>query len=92
LQLLSDLHMVAPTTDIADLISGFSPAVYQYHVDLSPSYHSADLNYLFGTPFSGLFVDEMSENGRGNISKFTETDRNFSRRIMRLWTSFAADG
>lgn len=87
--LLSDMHMIAPTIEMADILSEYVN-VYQYHFSLSNCYHSIELNYVFGTPFSGHFADEMTING--SIDDFTPEDRNFSLDIMKLWTNFAKFG
>lgn len=87
--LLSDMHMVAPTIDMSDILSKYVP-VYQYHFSVDDCYHSVELNYVFGSPFSGHFADEMTTNG--TVEGFTEEQRLLSRRIMKLWTSFAKFG
>ena len=89
-QLLSDMHMVAPTVDLAMLLANHSDMrVYQYHFTTQDSYHSVELNYIFGAPFSGLYADEM---GAGEAKNFTEKDKDHSRFMMTLWTDFAKYG
>lgn len=87
--LLSDMHMVAPTVDMCDVLSKHVP-VYQYHFSADSSYHSVELNYVFGAPFSGVFADEMTVNG--TVDSFCPRQRNLSLQIMKLWTSFARHG
>lgn len=59
--------------------------VFLYHVDrLGKSFHSVELNYVFGTPFTGQIVDESDE--RLNSSDY---DIAFSNRFLDLWTDFA---
>ncbi len=81
------MHMVAPTVDLAVALSNHSDVrVHQYHFTAHDSYHSVELNYVFGAPFSGVFADEMSG---GHGKNFSERDRAHSRFMMRLWTNFA---
>ena len=84
------MHMVAPTADMSDLISRHSHKLYQYHISVDNSYHSIELNYVFGAPFSGRFADEMII--EGNTSMFNEAERYFSIKVMTLWTNFAKTG
>ena len=64
LQVLSDMHMIAPTDDMANLIAVHSSDIYEYHFSTpGNSFHSVELNYVFGAPFSGQFADEMTVNG-----------------------------
>ena len=82
--------MVAPTVDLAMLLANHSDMrVYQYHFTTQDSYHSVELNYVFGSPFSGLYADEM---GADKGKNFTEKDREHSRFMMILWTNFAKYG
>src|SRR4051812_38117620 len=90
LQLLSDMHMIAPIVDMADILSTYHGQVYQYHFSLDSSFHSVELNYVFGAPFSGYFADEMTING--TIDLFSEEDRRLSIIVMSLWTNFAKTG
>lgn len=83
------MHMVAPTIDMSDILSKYVP-VYQYHFSVDDCYHSVELNYVFGAPFSGHFADEMTING--TVEGFSEEQRQLSRHIMRLWTNFAKFG
>ena len=81
--------MVAPTVDLAMILANHSDMrVYQYHFTTQDSYHSVELNYVFGAPFSGLFTDEMSAEGKN----FTKKDKDHSRFMMLLWTDFARYG
>ena len=80
------MHMVAPTVDIADLVSDHNDQVFQYHFTMQQSFHSVELNYVFGAPFSGQCADEMSVERPCN---FTHKDKQHSVRIMTLWTNFA---
>ncbi len=43
--------MVAPTVDIAILVSQHNSEVFQYHFTTHDSFHSVELNYVFGAPF-----------------------------------------
>ena len=84
------MHMVAPTVDLAMLASKHHPDVYQYHFNTHDSYHSNELNFVFGAPFSGEFADEM--NTENSNKTFTEREKNLSVTVMRLWTNFAKYG
>ena len=83
------MHMVAPTVELANLVSHHNPEVYQYHFSVDDSYHSVELNFVFGAPFSGKCADEMSATVCRN---FTKQDRQQSERIMAMWTNFAKYG
>ena len=84
------MHMIAPIVDMADIVSHYQPEVYQYHFTLDPSFHSVELNYVFGTPFSGHFADEMTDGG--TVELFTEQQRHLSLIVMEMWSNFAKDG
>ncbi len=81
------MHMVAPTADLAELLAAYHPDVYQYHFIVPNSFHSVELNYVFGSPFSGRLADEM--NYDQTLDMFNDTDRAYSALVMRLWTNFA---
>ena len=84
------MHMVAPTVDMAELVSRHSNEIYQYHFSTHNTYHSVELNYIFGAPFSGHFADEMTING--SVNDFDSNQRRQSERIMKLWSNFAKYG
>lgn len=46
----------------------------------------AELNFVFGSPFTGFSVDT------GSRQSYTDTDRRVSARVMTLWTNFAKHG
>jgi len=90
-QVLSDMHMIAPTDEMADLIAEHNPDIYEYHFSTpGDSFHSVELNYVFGAPFSGLFADEMTING--SVDQFNHAQRQLCRDVIRLWTNFAKYG
>lgn len=85
------MHMIAPTTEMADLVATHTDEIFQYHFSTpGNSYHSIDLNYVFGAPFSGTFADEMTVNG--TVDQFTSAEKQLSRDVMRMWRNFAANG
>ena len=85
------MHMFAPTVEMADIVAQHSTNIYQYHFSTpGHSYHSIELNYVFGAPYSGLFADEMTVNG--SIDKFSVAEKQLSLDVMKLWTSFARTG
>ena len=88
LQLLSDLNMVAPASDMASMVAQHYRQVYQYQFASERSYHSEDLNFVFGAPISGIMSDEMKmgHNSRGH---YDENARDLSRHVMIMWTNFA---
>jgi len=91
LQVLSDMHMIAPSDEMADLIAVHSSDIYEYHFSTpGNSFHSVELNYVFGAPFSGQFADEMTING--SVEQFTDEQRQLCRDIIKLWTNFAKYG
>ena len=73
----------------SQLARGSHAKVYLYHLDNMPSYHSVELNYVFGTPFIGGDVDEM---GILNTRLFTEFDKQKSVMFMQMWVNFARYG
>lgn len=88
MQVLSDLGLVAPTSHMASMLARKAGMpVFLYHMDNDISYHSVELNYVFGVPIVGGDVDEM-----GIINDFNDTDRTISHMFMRLWTDFAKHG
>ena len=46
------MHMVAPSVKQAVYLSKQGIPVYQYHFSKKPSWHSIELNYIFGSPFT----------------------------------------
>ena len=62
--------------------------VYLYYVDNYISYHSVELNHVFGVPWIGGDVDELS------IWKKMDApmDKQRSVTFMQLWTNFAKWG
>lgn len=79
--------MVAPTVDMADQIAHHGGSIFQYHINSGESYHSVELNFLFGAPFSGKYADEMKVDE--NQSNFSAQEADFSEKIMTMWTNFA---
>ena len=86
-QVLTDLGLVAPTSSMAETLSKSNPDVYTYYLDHHTSYHSVELNYVFGVPFIGGSVDEF-----GILKNFTDVDKTKSTKFMRMWTNFAKYG
>jgi len=84
------MQMIAPITEMADMISAFEEDIYQYHFSVPSSFHSVELNYVYGAPFSGHFADEMTMNG--TVELFDEQDRQLSLRMMDMWIHFAKHG
>lgn len=95
LQLISDVDMIVPTVYLAALISrNPRTRVYEYHYTMANSYHSVDLNYVFGAPFTGWYADDVNTN-IANLSErttFTEGDRALSVKVMRMLTHIAITG
>jgi carboxylesterase type B len=94
---MSDLSMVTPTVELADNFADRQVPVYVYqfsHVSSSMeesflgSYHSSELNYLFGATFTGIDVDSYNE----VIHNYTDTDRDVSIRMMTQWSNFVKFG
>ena len=83
------MHMVAPTVELATLVSKHQQDVYQYLFTTDYSYHSVELNYVFGAPFSGKYADEMTANG---IKNFSNTEKRHSILMMTLWSNVAKYG
>jgi len=83
------MHMHAPTVELAELVSNHTHDIYQYHFGIDNCYHSIELNYVFGAPYSGRMADEMSVN---KTPEFSSGDKEFSLRIMTMWTNFAKYG
>jgi carboxylesterase type B len=97
--LYTDFLFWAPTIHMATIVSQQGIPVYVYvfnhyspnATDLAKtlkSHHSIELNYLFGSPFTGLNVDTYKV---ANAS-YSDTDREMSRTMMKLWTNFAKYG
>lgn len=94
LQLLTDIHMITPTVHLATIVARCPTArIYEYHFHMDDSYHSAELNYVFGAPFSGIYADEINPDAEHTNKKvFTDAERDFSVRIMQMWVHIAATG
>ena len=85
------MHMIAPTDDMANLIAVHSSDIYEYHFSTpGNSFHSVELNYVFGAPFSGQFADEMTVNG--SVEQFNQDQRQLCKDVIKLWTNFARNG
>ena len=88
LQVLSDLGLVAPTAEMAGRLAVREEhPVYMYYFNSALSYHSVELNYVFGLPFVPGSVDEM-----GAITQFNDSDKEISSFMIKLWTNFATYG
>ncbi|CAH1801579.1 unnamed protein product [Owenia fusiformis] len=95
---VSDLSLVVPSIYMgARLAKADDSQVYMYSFDVTSSifpkkwmgsYHGNELNYLFGSPFTGLNVD--GQEGRYRV--FTEDDKRESGNVMELWSNFAKYG
>ena len=46
----------------------------------------SELNYIFGSPYTGFSVDT------GTRQLFTEADKEVSKQMMMLWTNYAKYG
>ena len=81
--------MVAPTAEMADKLAAKSgQKVYLYYVDNYISFHSVELNHVFGVPWIGGNVDEL-----GIWKDMTSVfDKKRSVTFMQLWTNFAKFG
>ena len=86
--------MVVPTVELVNIMSKYTKDVFEYHFSLTDSFHSAELNYVFGAPFSGIYADEMNQDTEqaNHTTVFTQADRNLSVRIMQLWSHIATTG
>ena len=80
--------MVAPADEMASLVAGNYREIYKYHFASAHSYHSEDLNFVFGAPLSGIMADEMKM-GHNSNEHYDEKARDLSRRVMTMWTNFA---
>jgi len=58
----------------------------QYFQPWQSNYHEIELNYIFGSPFTGINTD------KGAPDEFTDEERELSRRMMKLWSDFAKYG
>lgn len=94
-QFMSDLLMVAPTIRMAIFMRRSGKPVYFYKFNhrsahTAPAwwgcYHSLELDYLFGSAFSGYNI------ARDRNQNHTDRDRKISRKLMQLWTNFAKYG
>ena len=83
--------MVAPVSQMVQWLTlRGDRQVYFYIFDNGTVYHSIDLNYVFGVPFTMRDVDEFGFcDGRCNYS---QQDKDFSKFMMKMWVSFARDG
>ena len=80
--------MVAPAAEMASMVARHYREVYQYYFGSEQSYHSEDLNFVFGAPLSGIMADEMKM-GFNASGHYDEKARDVSRNVMRMWTNFA---
>ena len=88
LQVLTDLGLVAPTSFMAEKLSRKrNSQVYTYYLDHHTSYHSVELNYVFGVPYIGGSVDEIEI-----LRNFTDVDKRKSSMFMKMWSNFAKFG
>ena len=87
--------MHAPITALADILDSHEVPVSMYRFEHASAhtqqdwwgtYHSLELDAVFGSPFTGfnLAVD--------NYTSDSETDRDVSRLVMHCWTTFAKHG
>ena len=81
--------MVAPTIQLADVLSRHQEQVYYYYFRHPLSYHSIELSYLFGTPFG---ADPGDESGKVSYATSTDGDRKMSLYLMLQWRAIARDG
>ena len=87
-QVLTDLGLVAPTSAMAAKLAALgNTQVYTYYFDHHITYHSVELNYIFGIPYIGGSVDEF-----GILQKFDEVDKDKSSLFMKMWSDFAKTG
>ena len=86
--MLTDLGLVAPTSEMAGLLSHRKQQqVYVYYFNHQISYHSVELNFVFGTPFIQGSVDEFEQ--LNIVKNFTAKDKWRSNMFMKLWVNFA---
>jgi len=95
-KLLSEMFIDAPTVKIASLSTdaGVPTFFYSFKLDENnprysnwqSSYHAMELNYIFGSPFSGVEIEG------GLRRNFTDEERRISHRIMTYWSNFATYG
>ena len=92
---MGDLSMYAPGLELVDLLEKHDVPVYVYEfkhesvhtpVEWWGTYHSLELDYVFGSPFSGynIAIDDWANH--------TDTDKRVSRVVMNYWTQFAKSG
>lgn len=89
------MTMFAPITKLADILISHNVPVYMYmfeHEYINSmeqwwgSFHSLELDYVFGSPFTGFNI------GLDDWANHTELDKNMSRRTMQGWANFAKHG
>ncbi len=87
--------MLSPTVEVATLLHRNHLPVYLYtfnhhSIFTDPlwwgAHHQVELNFIFGSPYSGFNVDQAS------LQNYTEDDRRVSKLMMTLWTNFAKTG
>ena len=87
--------MFSPSIQLASLLAMHQKSVYFYEFDHSSehtdpqwldSYHALELDYVFGSPYSGynIAVDDLRTH--------REEDKKLSKKVMKLWTDFAKYG
>ncbi|KAI0229079.1 hypothetical protein LSAT2_020501 [Lamellibrachia satsuma] len=97
IDMVSDLTIVAPTISLASLYHDRGVPVYAYAMSLpvTPpfagrawwgSYHTMELNYVFGSPFVGFNTDDGTE------QSFSDVDRKASIMVMAMWSNFGKHG
>lgn len=87
--------MFSPTIRLANLLSQHSTPVYMYQFNESSeftvpewwsAYHSLELDMVFGSPFTGYNI------ARDKVTVYPEKDKQLSRTVMKLWSTFAKTG
>lgn len=89
--------MLAPTVRLAKLCESRGVPVYFYHFNheshcdetyhpWQANFHQIELNYVFGSPFTGIDTDQ------GFQLDFTNKDREVSQHMMELWANYVKYG
>jgi len=90
--------MWAPSIEVASSVVAQSqrPKTFVYTMQLDKdranddwmtNHHQLELVYVFGSPFTGIDVDEIVLK-----DTYTDDDRSISRLMMTLWSNFAKTG
>ena len=92
---MSDLSFVVPAVEQADMYYSSHIPVYMYEFSHSSllanppwqgSYHTLELEFVFGTPFLNFTTDG------GYAWLYTNEDRKVSKKVMKIWSNFIKHG